>query len=66
MNMKKNPQEMAKQMLGANNNPMLNNLVQMAQKGDSQGIENFARNIFKEKGMDFDKEFNAFMSNMKK
>ena len=40
---------------------MLNNLIQMAQKGDKQGVEAFARNFFKEKGQNFD----DIMSNFK-
>lgn len=59
------PKEMALKMLGQNSNPMINNLIQMAEKGDNKGIENFARNIFKDRGMDFDKEFSNFMNNMK-
>lgn len=59
------PKEMVLNMLGQNSNPMINNLIQMAEKGDNKGIENFARNIFKDKGMDFDKEFSNFMNNMK-
>lgn len=57
------PQNLIKNMTG--NNPMLNNLVNMAQSGDSKGVETFARNLFKEKGRDFDKEFSQFMSNFK-
>lgn len=48
-----------------NNNPMFRDLIDKAQKGDRQSVENFARNICKEKGIDFDKEFSAFMSNFK-
>ena len=48
-----------------NNNPMFRDLIQKAQKGDKQGVENFARNICKERGIDFDKEFANFMSNFK-
>lgn len=59
-----NPQTIAMKMIG-NGNPVLGNLVQMAEKGDEKGIENFARNLFKEKGKDFDKEFSDFMSNFK-
>lgn len=36
------------------------NLIQMINSGDSRGIEQVARNIAKEKGIDFDKEFNSF------
>lgn len=60
---KSNPQELITNMMGNNNNPMINNLMNMAKKGDNKGIENFARNICKEKGMDFDKEFKDFMKN---
>lgn len=58
-----NPQQMVQRMLG--NNPVLNNLFQMAQNGNKKGVEDFARNLFKEKGRDFDKEFNEFLSNFK-
>lgn len=62
------PQQLLMRAVGMsnNNNPMINNLLSMAQKGDSKGIEQFARNYMKEKGMDFDKEFSSFMSNFKK
>lgn len=51
------PQQIAMQLIGNTNNPMINNLVQMAKNGDRQGIENFARNVLKEQGRDFDKEY---------
>lgn len=60
-----NPQEMVMKMIG-NQNPMFKNLMNMAQKGDSKGVETFARNICKERGIDFDKEFSNFMNNSKK
>ena len=41
-------------------NPIAMNLIQMINSGDSRGIEQVARNIAKEKGIDFDKEFNSF------
>ena len=59
-----NPQTIPMKMIG-NSNPVLGNLAQMAEKGDEKGIENFARNLFKEKGKDFDKEFSDFMNNFK-
>lgn len=46
--------------------PMLNNLFKMAKEGDSAQVEKFARNLFKEQGRDFDKEFNSFMNNFKR
>lgn len=62
---KMTPEQMVMQLLGGNNNPMFNNLIQMAQKGDSKGIENFVRNYFRERNIDFDTEFSKFMSNFK-
>lgn len=59
----KNPQQMIKNYIG--NNPLLNNLVNMAQKGDKESVETFARNLYKENGKDFDKEFAEFMKNFK-
>lgn len=59
----KNPQQMIKNYIG--NNPLLNNLVNMAQKGDKESVETFARNLYKENGKDFDKEFAEFMNNFK-
>lgn len=59
-----NPKEMVMNMLGVNN-PMISNLVNMAQKGDSKSIENFARNFCNERGANFDTEFSKFMNNFK-
>ncbi len=41
-------------------NPMMNNLIQMAKSGNMQSVENFARNLFREQGRDFDAEFAEF------
>ena len=54
----KNPKQTVINMARNSNNPMLKNLIEMAEKGDMQGVENFARNIYKEQGKDFDKEYN--------
>lgn len=53
---KQNAEQIAMQLIGQNNNPMLNNLVNMARNGKTQEIENIARNMFKEQGRDFDAE----------
>ena len=58
------PKQIINQMSG-NKNPMITNLMNMMQTGDSKGVEDFARNIFKEKGRDFDKEFGEFKKNFK-
>ena len=60
------PKEMVMKMMGncmLGNNPMLANVMNMAKSGDSNGIEQFARNICKTKGIDFDTEFEKFKSN---
>ena len=41
-------------------NPIAKNIIDMAQKGDVEGIEQMGRNIAKEKGIDFDKAFSDF------
>ena len=58
----KNPKEAVINMIKSNNNPMLKNLVEMAEKGDTKGIENFARNFYAQQGRNFDQEFNNFKS----
>lgn len=45
-----------------NHNSMISNLIQMARNNNSDGVEAFARNLMREKGRDFDKEFSVFMS----
>lgn len=61
----KSPQETVLNMVSNSNNPMLKNLADMARNGDKEGIENFARNLYKEQGRNFDEEFNEFMKNFK-
>ena len=57
-----NPEQMMMSMLerSAQNNPILENLLNMAKNNDSEGIENYVRNVAREKGIDYDKEFNSF------
>ena len=57
-----NPQQMVMNMLAqrAGQDPMFANILNLVQSGDSQGVETIVRNLAKEKGMDFDKEFNSF------
>lgn len=61
----KSPKEAVISMVKSNNNPMIKNLVEMAEKGNTEGVESFARNLFKEQGRDFDKEFGEFTKNFK-
>ena len=57
----KNPQQFVMNMLGQNQTPMGMQLINLAKTGNKTQIENFARNICKERGMDFDKQFAEFM-----
>lgn len=61
---KMNPQQIVLNTM-ANNNPMLNNLIDMAQKGNTKGVEEFARNFCRERNIEFDTEFSKFMNNFK-
>lgn len=47
----KNPQQFVINMLGQNQTPMGVQLMNLAKTGDKTQIENFARNICKERGM---------------
>lgn len=51
-----NPQKVMMDMMReqAGNNPVMRNAMQMAEKGDSEGIEKLARNLCKEQGIDAD------------
>lgn len=64
----KNPKDFLFNMLGQQmgDNPIMSNLINLANNGDKSGVETVARNLFREKGMDFDKEFTSFMNNFKK
>ena len=57
-----NPQQLMMQVLETqmNDSPMRDNLLDLARKGDTAGIEKIARNLAQQRGVDFDKEFNAF------
>ena len=61
----KDPKQAVMNIAKNNTNPMIKNLIDMAEKGDNQGIENFARNVFKEQGRNFDEEFSEFTKNFK-
>jgi len=62
----KNPQQMVMAMLNqrAQGNPFAQNLLILANNHDEKGLTQVAKNILKEKGLDFDKEFNSFKSNL--
>lgn len=57
-----NPQQLMLSVLEsrAASNPVYANLLTMAKDGRTSEIEAFARNVAKERGIDFDKEFSKF------
>ena len=57
-----NPQQLLMSVLQqrTQGNPLYENLYNLAQQGKTGDIETIVRTIFKEKGLDFDKEFNSF------
>ena len=61
-----NPEQMMMQYLQqqASQSPMGQNLLSLAQAGNTADIEKIARNICAQKGIDFDKEFTAFKKNL--
>lgn len=40
-----------------NSNPMISNVIGMAQNNDVKGLEQFARNLAKEKGIDIEEYY---------
>lgn len=65
MNGGMNPQAMIKQMMGnskAMQNPILKNALEMAQKGDKKGVEELARNLCSEKGINPDEAIGKIKS----
>lgn len=59
--MKAGPKQFIQQMMGNNqmmSNPIMKNTLEMAQQGNMRGIEQMARNLCKEKGLNADEVFN--------
>ena len=56
-----NPQQLMLSVLeGQAGSPMGRNLLNLARNGQTSEIEKIARNLCKERGMDFDQEFMKF------
>ena len=57
-----NPQQLMMNFLETQmkGSPLGENLLELAKNNNGNAIEQIARNIAKEKGIDFDKEFPAF------
>lgn len=61
-----NPQQLVMNLLKqqGNNNPILQNAMNLAQGGNQAALENIARNLAEQKGLDFDKQFSNFKNNL--
>ena len=56
-----NPQQIVMNYLQQNpNNPTLSNILNLAQQGKSADVEQIARNLAAQRGIDYDKAFSEF------
>lgn len=57
-----NPEQFVMTMLRtqSKNNPVMANILELAEHKNYQGVENVVKNLAKQRGIDFDKEFNNF------
>ena len=62
-----NPQQLVMGILQqqSQNNPILNNAMNLAQNGSASELELLARNLAEQRGLDFDTEFNNFKNQLK-
>ena len=63
----RSPQQFLQSMIGSSQvmqNPMAKNAIGMAQSGDTKGIEQMARNLCREKGINPDEMINQIKSRM--
>ena len=62
-----NPQEVAMQLIQNKypNDPTMKNLLEMGQRGDIEGLQRFAQQMFAKEGRDFNQELNNFMVALK-
>lgn len=63
----RNPQELVMSMIQSNNinDPMINDLIKYAKNNDIENVNKIAENYFNQRGMNFQKELNNFMSMLK-
>lgn len=61
-----NPQQLMISILEnqMSNSPMGQNLLTLAKGNQTQGIEQIARNICQQRGVDYDTAFNSFKNNL--
>ncbi len=62
-----NPQQLVMNFLQnqGGDNPILQNAANLAQNGNAAGLEQIARNLAAQRGIDFDKEFANFKNSLR-
>lgn len=62
-----NPQSVAEQIIQQNfpNDPTMQNILQMGQRGDTQGLQQFAQQFLGQQGKDFNSEMSNLMNMIK-
>lgn len=55
-----NPQQMVMNIIKQQNNPIIENAMNLAQKGEIGALEMIARNLARQRGLNFDQEFTNF------
>jgi hypothetical protein len=62
-----NPQQIVMSYIKSNNinDPMINELIQYAEKGDTNSINSIAENFFRQRGQNFGQELSNFLSLLK-
>lgn len=63
----RNPQEVAMQLIQNQkiNDPNINQLIKFAQSNQTDDFVNLAQELFKQRGLDLNSEFQAFMQLLK-
>lgn len=63
----RDPQELVMSMIKNNNinDPQINELISLAEKGDTNSLTKIATDMFAEQGKNFNTEFSNFMSLLK-
>lgn len=60
LNMVKNPKDFATKTIEQSGNPVLANMVKLANEGKTDEVEKVARNLFNGNGRDYDNEMEQF------
>lgn len=62
-----NPQQLVMNILRqqSQNNPILNNAMNLAQGGNTSALQQLARNLAVQRGLDFDKQFTNFRNQLR-